>query len=305
MEMIDKIAPAGGLSAMYLDLGRQMEQAWRQARESGDKQAAEKSARGFELLLVRLGARPAIDTDFNTLLWVANQLMELGKHEETDAGKLTPAAERCYQEAAQVYGRIIDIGGKDDDFAPQEGAIDGIRIHLSRCLRQQGKFAEALDLLVEMLKVRNDLLNAQCEAAMTYQLWAANKPDYYLSAIRGDRPVKDQRGRATYLVWGWGGIANRVQASPPHQEFFYEARYNLALCRLNLALSKTGKEKTNLLREAERDVTIIQRLRPDLGGEKWYNQFDALLRRIQAQLGVPENQRGLAAGEKKIAPGEK
>jgi tetratricopeptide (TPR) repeat protein len=306
MDALDKIAPAAGLSGMYLNLGSQLEQAWQRARKAGNAAAAEKAARGFKLFLVRLGGRPENETNFTTLLWVANQLMDIGKQTEADAGKLVPAADRCYREAEQVYRRIVNLGRDDADFAPQESALDGVRIQLSRCLRRQGRFDDAMNLLVELLKVRNNLLDAQREAALTYQEWAAaKKPDYYLLAIRGGRPVEDQRGGKTYLVWGWGGLARRTQFSPQHQEFFHEARYNLALCRLELALSKKDKEKNDLLREAEQDVLIIQRLRPDLGGESWYNQYDALLRRIQAELNIPENQRGLAAAEKKLAPGEK
>ena len=42
-----------------------------------------------------------------------------------------------------------------------------------------------MDALVEILKVQNNMLEAQREAAYTYQAWGEEKPDYYLSAIRG------------------------------------------------------------------------------------------------------------------------
>jgi hypothetical protein len=170
-----------------------------------------------------------------------------------------------------------------------------------------GKYDEALKRLVEILKARNALLDAQREAAFTYQAWGRLKPEHYLSAIRGGVEIKQKDGGVAYLIWGWGGIARRVQDTEAHQDTFDEARYNLALCRLSYALTKSGREKTDLLREAERDILLVQMLRPEMGGKKWYDQYDAMLRKIQKALGMKENEQGLKAAEKKLpaakAPG--
>jgi len=41
--------------------------------------------------------------------------------------------------------------------------------------------------------------------------------------------------------------------------------------------------------------------RPEMGGKKWYDQYDALLRKIQKQLGVNEEDQGLKAAERNWA----
>jgi len=67
-------------------------------------------------------------------------------------------------------------------------------------------------------------------------------------------------------------------------------------------MSKKGTERTDLLREAERDILIIQRLRPEMGGKKWYDRYDALLREIQQGIGRKEKEQGLKAAEEKLPP---
>jgi len=94
------------------------------------------------------------------------------------------------------------------------------------------------------------------------------KEEYYLNAIRGGY---EKGGR--YLIWGWGGIANRVAAS--YQKFesiFHQARYNLALCRFRLAQKKTGEERSRLLNEALLDIQRTYLLYPSLGGKDWLRQ---------------------------------
>ena len=89
------------------------------------------------------------------------------------------------------------------------------------------------------------------------------------------------------------------------QDVFNEARYNLALCRMKYALGKADPEKTDLLQQAEQDILVVQRLRPDLGGKKWYDQYDALLRKIQQLMGVKADQQGLKAAEGRLSSAEK
>ena len=83
------------------------------------------------------------------------------------------------------------------------------------------------------------------------------------------------------------------------------ARYNLALCRMKYALGKFDPEKIDVLRQAEQDILVVQRLRPDLGGKKWYDQYDALLRKSQQSLGVNADQQGLKTAERRLSSGEK
>ncbi len=301
MDALEKAAPAENLTQVYITLGRLLEKSLNRLQAEGNRAEAKKVARGFELFLTRIANRPANQITFNALYWVAETFVGLGNSLAPDEGKLPPEAKKYYQKAALAYGRIVDICREDKEFAPREGMVEGIQIRLARCLRRLGKYNDAMNLLVEILAVRINLIDAQREAAYTYQDWGREKPGYYLLAIRGGRKAKQKDGEIVYLVWGWGGIAGKVQFSKPHQDIFNEARYNLAICRLKYALSLSGGKKTKQLRRAEQDILLIQRLRPEMGGKKWYNQYDTLLKKIQGLLGIEKDQRGLEASEKRMS----
>lgn len=301
MNALEKAAPANNLTNTYIILGRQLEKSLKRLQAKGNRAEADKVARGFELFLTRIANRPANQITFKALNWVAETFVELGNRLAPKEGKLPPVAKNYFRKAALVYGRIVDICHADNEFAPQKGTVEVIQIQLARCLRRLGKYKDAMDLLVEILAVRNNLINAQIEAAYTYQDWGREKPGYYLFAIRGGRKAKQKDGEIIRLVWGWAGIAQKVQFDDSHQDIFNEARYNLAQCRLKYALSLAGQKKVKQLRRAEQAIIQIQRLRPEMGGKKWYNQYDALLRKIQGLLGMKKDQRGLRASENRMS----
>jgi len=301
MNALEKTKEASNITQIYIGLGRQIENSLKRIRAEGNQAEAAKVARGFELFLTRIYARPTEETTFNSLHWVAETFMSLGASMDTKGENLSPVAANYYKKAASVYLKIIELCRTDKTFEPSPGLVDGIQIRLAICLRRLGRYKEALDTLVEILKVRNTLIDAQLEAAYTYQAWGKLKPGYFLLAIRGGRKAKKKDGNVAYLVWGWGGIAKKLQYSKPHQDIFHEARYNLALCRMKYAMSKSGQKKVELMRQAEQDIFVVQRLRPEMGGKKWYQQYDALLIKIQRFLGVKANQQGLRAAERKLS----
>ncbi len=305
MDALERAAPAENLTQTYISLGRELEKTLHRLQAEGNREEADRAARGFELFLTRIANRPAEQITFGALYWVAETFVELAGAVAPGDGPLPPEAERYHRKAGLAYGRIVDICRKDKEFAPRKGTVSAIQIRLARCLRRLGMYGEAMNMLVEVLAESNNLIDAQLEAAYTYQDWGREKPGYYLLAIRGGRQAKKKSGEIVYLVWGWSGIARKVQFSQSHQDIFYEARFNQAKCRLEYGLHLAGDKKTEQLHRAEQDVLMVQRLRPDLGGKKWYNKFDALLRDIQKQLGAEEKQRGLEAFEKKISAAAK
>ena len=68
-------------------------------------------------------------------------------------------------------------------------------------------------------------------------------------------------------------------------------------------MSKSGQERTDLLEQAQKDIVMIYRLYPKMGGKQWYDQYDALLQKIQRLLGVKEE--GLKAFEEKSSENAK
>ncbi len=109
--------------------------------------------------------------------------------------------------------------------SPQEVVLT-LRIDMARCLRRLSDNEAALNLLRSVLKDHPRMVDAQLEAAYTCQSWGDERPEYFATAIQGDRS-KD--------VWGWGEFARRVQPEARFRELFFEARYNLAFCRFRQA----------------------------------------------------------------------
>lgn len=304
---MNALEKTGGINVtpIYMSLGRQLEETYKRLLAAGDRKAAANAAGGFEFFLTRLAARPAAESNFATLYWVAETFMTLGDGLAGNQGKPPAGAIQYYKKAAGVYEAILKACEANPKFAPKPGAIVAVQIRLARCLRSQREYKKALEVLVDVLKTRETSLEAQREAAYTYQAWGQDEPGYYVFAVRGGHKVQRKDGSVGYLVWGWGAIGRKVQYVKKFSNEFHEARYNFALCLFKYALSKTGKERDKCLRQAEGAIRVDQLLDPKMGGEKWYGQYDALLRDIQGQLGVSKDKQGLKAAEEAASPAAK
>ena len=80
-----------------------------------------------------------------------------------------------------------------------------------------------------------------------------------MRAIVGARPDKSKNDKNT--IWGWGEIARMTANNPQFKDQFYDARYNLALCRYNYALAQTRRREKERAAPAPRQ----ERHRPDRG----------------------------------------
>jgi hypothetical protein len=144
------------------------------------------------------------------------------------------------------------------------------------------------------------MLEVQQAAAAALQAWGvAEKRQTALDqAIRGTRP--DDEGKN--LIWGWLRLAAAADshkqraaenaASDPAAaetierltEIFFDARYNIALARVQGAAFAEPASKLQQLRSAKKNVESMRTLYPDLGGPKWKAAFEALLKRINDEL---------------------
>lgn len=280
------------LTAVYVSLGRQLEQQLQQLRSENKTEQLETVLSGFTALLGRISQR-AQGADFRSLNWVAETYFSLGKGLDPGGPEVPEKAKTFYTQALANYVTLVKRSEQEPGFAPEDAPIF-LRVRLAgvlRGLRIYDKAMEAVIYVIDKLGKENRI-DVQIEAASIYQEWAEQpgKEDYYLNAIRGGY---EKGGR--YLIWGWGGIAKRVAAS--YQKFestFHQARYNLALCRLKLAQKRTGEERTRLLDEALLDIRRTYLLYPSLGGKSWYDKYDKLVRTIQ-QLQGERSPQGLRA----------
>ncbi|HVA46074.1 MAG TPA: hypothetical protein VNH11_06840 [Pirellulales bacterium] len=311
MESLEKLVnesgdadAAGQLTRIYIVLGRELEQQLQRLRQEQKADELTKVSKGFELFLDRISSRGKGNT-FNSLNWVAETFFSLGSGYDADGAKEAPdEAKAYYEKSLKTDESIIEAAKADKAFAP-EGAVPAVRVRMARTQRRLRNFQQARDELLAVLKEKSNLLDAQAEAARNFQDWGAVKPEFYLKAIEGDVKQKNKEGRTENLLWGWNMIAVRTQGQKNVGEAFDEARYNQAKCYMDLAKTKSGTEKTGLLKRAEDNIRYTFRNRPEMGGPEWMKKFESLFRTIQQLQGNdrPVTLASLAANSSATAEG--
>lgn len=262
------------LVEMYVSLARDLEEQIKLASPEAKKPLS----KGFEQFLTRLRA----DSDeLSVLNWVAATFFSLGKGFDTGP-PLSAEAKKYYQEAADTYQAILDKVKKfDNPDMPTQ-----IRLHLARTKKKLAKFTTARDLYKEVLTEKNMTLDVQVEAAKLYQEWAAfpGKEALYQKAISGAEP-DPKTGKN--IIWGWGRMFQITARYPQFRNVFHEARYNLALCYLNMSkAAKSTDDKNKLLEKAQKAILQTQQLYGK-GAEwlAWRPRYDTLMKDIQRALG--------------------
>jgi hypothetical protein len=273
---------AGQLTRIYVALGRELGEQVERLRQENKTEELAKVSKGFQAFLERISARDKGVT-FSSLNWVAETFLSLGSGYD-EAGKELPAeAKAYYQKAYETDEKILAALAADKSFGPAGGEL-AVKLRMARTRRHMRDFKQARDLLVQVLKEKPNILEIQVEAALNYQEWGREKPEYYQTAIKGagKRPKQTDK-----LIWGWSLISRRTQAAKDkrQQDIFYEAIYNQAKCDLLFAKQQQGAEKAKALGAAEKAVLYVYRVRPELGGAEWRRKFDDLLKHVQKDQG--------------------
>jgi hypothetical protein len=179
-------------------------------------------------------------------------------------------------------------------------------MQLGECFRALGQYKQALDTFSVILKDKEALLAVQRVAALTYQeRGRAGDAKWLEFAIHGGYKV---RATGQNRVWGWLKISKvaalAMRADKKHHDSFYEARANIARCRYLAAMKTKGDARQRDLAKAKQSIQSLAQVYPDLGGERWRGEFDALLKQIQSAAG--EKPAGLSefnAGQKASGAG--
>jgi hypothetical protein len=286
------------LVAIYVSLARDLQR----QMEIAEPAAKSSLGQGFEAFLGQVAADA---TELDVLNWVAETYRGMGESFLTADRKVSADAKNYFEKAAATYAKILDMGKGNEKFL-SPAMTTQIRLSLAKTKRSTLDYTGATDIFEQILKASPTMLPVQIEAARTYQDWATyGKPDLYQSAMFGARPDKsnpDKSKQGKNVIWGWGEIGNRTAGDARFKDQFNEARFNLALCRYNYALSqKDAAKKTELLKRATQDISVTIGLYGSSTDDKWRAQYDTLLRNIQKGLG--ERPTGLQALEKKIPSG--
>jgi hypothetical protein len=281
------------LVAVYISLARELEQ---QIRLSTDE-SRPGLIQGFKTFLDQVGAG---SNELNVLYWVASTYASMA-----DSNPQAKDAVEHHKRAAETYQLILDKG-KRNELSLDAAMRNQISIQLARSKRATGDFEGAINLLKDQLTANQGLVPVQMEAARTYQDWAEKDPKKYVTAGDGSFPDPKTRGK---IIWGWGGLANKVAGKQGFHNQFYEARYNYSVCQYRYALTQTdAAERTKLLSKARQSLRQTVDLYPNLQGDGTPNQrdftrdYDSLLKAIQKQLKEPES--GLAGLKKETPTGK-
>ncbi|MGD9857318.1 MAG: hypothetical protein AB7U20_20440, partial [Planctomycetaceae bacterium] len=276
---------AGALTQVYVEFGRELERELEQLQSAGELERLNDVRSAFESFLNDLFERKEGQT-FSSLLWIAETYTGLAEGSAEEGAK----SNAYFDKAASTYDEIIHRAAEQPDFVQSPGQLVAVKLRLVNCRRQQGDFAAADQVIHEVLEERPDALDAQIEAAQLYEAWAAagagDAAEQLQLAIQG------QQGEGP--VWGWEGIARRLQRAiefdavpEDYRAKHVDARYHLARCEFELADEQTSnedmREHLNAARFGiQRFVAITDQL-----PEADWQRFNKLYQQVLKGLGEP------------------
>ena len=278
------------LTQILIGLGRQLQEMMKLAPPE-EKQSI---ASSFEVFLDRISKQENGNT-WASRNWIASTYYDLGSGLEQ--GKVQSAKSKEYfKKATQAYEKIIADAESGKLQMPSEDSILGVKMRLAECERKTGDYAASLNRLADVLATKPMMLDAQIAAAYTYQERGDREdPKWFRYAYMGGR--KDKKTNKN-RIWGWYELSQKTRKYPKFSLIFHEARYNLAFARFEYAQSLTGADRKKYLDYAERDVTSVYKLYPDMGNAEWKEKYDSLLKQIQKELGKKAT--GLKAVDEEI-----
>tara|TARA_R110002072_G_scaffold13481_1_gene56759 strand:+ start:229744 stop:233268 length:3525 start_codon:yes stop_codon:yes gene_type:complete len=284
MKSLESIGGGGGeaLTEMYRQIGQQLQDELERLKNQNQLEQFNSVRKSFETFLGELSKRK--DQTIGSLTWIGETYYGLAQ----SSGEDPATAGNFYDQAAKAYQAILDRAKEDPKFI-DPARLTGVRLRLVNCKREKGSFEEALELVKTIIAENPRSLDAQVEANFIFQDWGASGQGdswkKYEDAMRGDK---------TSGLWGWIDTARRMQAllnqggadaKDRYENRYYEARYNLTRCSLELGLAQTGAKKTEALETAKTQVVQFVAITGDFN-EEWWPKFDGIYREIQTGLGL-------------------
>ncbi|HEX2474319.1 MAG TPA: hypothetical protein VHK01_06230 [Lacipirellulaceae bacterium] len=311
MKSLEKAVQASGtdgpaasdqLTRIYVGLGVELQKQITALRDSGRAKQAERIAAAFAQFVDRIAARQN-EANWPTRVWLAQTYYELGNGQR--AGASTPPANSAKSpikprtgpardylvKARDAYQKLIEAGAKDPKLPPNDTAMLAARVQLGECYRALGQYQLALDAFSTVLKEKESSLAVQRAAALAYQERGQAEDAKWLErAIHGGHQL---RSTGQNRIWGWLKISNvaarAARADEKFRDTFYEARLNVARCRYLAAMKKSGEARQQDLAKAKQSIQSFAQLYPDMGGDRWRGEFQALLKQIdEAEKRKPE-----------------
>ncbi len=296
MDLLDKeftgkgAASKSTLTKIYIKLGRELQADLERFAQEDDKQKYQKALSATKAFLSRIIGRSEGNT-FQALIWVANTFRGLGEGALTANQKKT--ASEMFQEADRAYRTILQKdtpGFWPEDQKTSSAYRTQIKLWQVACLRGQGQYEKALEILKKMLAETGANLQAQQEAAITYEEWGVQDGDLkkLRLAMMGLREDPSD-ARSKKVIWGWSYMSKVMQKyieRPGFAEYFHESRYHLARCLYEFArLQSSSQKKKEYLEKSAKAIVLLQGLYPTMGGDEFFGRYQSLLKKINRELG--------------------
>jgi hypothetical protein len=143
-----------------------------------------------------------------------------------------------------------------------------------------------------VLKEKESWLAVQYAAAMTYQQRGeAGAAKWLERAIYGGYRLKST---GKNRIWGWlklAQVADRAaRSNAKYRDTFFEARLNAARCRYLVGLKSEGAAREQHFATAMQNIRSMEQLYPNMGGERWKQEFDQLRSQIQKSANLTAKQ---------------
>ena len=285
---LERVAQAGGghsdqqLTQMYVGLSLVLKQQIGQLRDAGREAEAARVSQAFAKLLDRIATREAGGSPAMRL-WLAQTYYTTGRSLSDRR-----AAAPFYTKASNAFRQLAAEAEANPDVLPAGQSLLAVRSQLGDCLRELGKYQEALDTFSDILKEQENQLAVQIAAAETYEARgvAEKDPRWFERAIYGGYKL---RSTGKNRLWGWLKIAlvaeRAGRSDPRYQDAFFQARLGAARCRFLAGAALGGAERAKDLATAKESIQSVYRLYPDMGGSEWRGKFDQLLKQIQEASG--------------------
>jgi hypothetical protein len=281
------------LARIYIAMGVALQKQIDDLARSGHGSEAKRLTAAFSKFLERIAAQPS-ELNWPTAAWLAQSYYTLGTSERAGrssapastsepATKLATGASRDYLvKARRAYEQLL-AAAQAPDFAPNANAVLAAKVQLGECYRALGEYQRALDTFSGVLKDKETSLTVQRAAAYTYQQRGQlEDPKWFERAIHGGYTLKST---GQNRIWGWLRIsqvaARAARSDEKYGDTFFEARLNMARCRYLAAMKTSGAARSENLSKARQSIQSLAQLYPDLGGDTWRGQFQALLKQIQ------------------------
>jgi cellulose synthase operon protein C len=288
MQQLEKIAGASGaegVTAIYVSLGKEIEKEIGRLIATNDRTRLSEVRKSFDKFLEELSKRSET-MSYGSLLWIAETYTGLGE----GLSEEPTAAREYFSKAAHAYELLLTRAAADKSASRQDRTLS-LQLRLANCLRRQGDYGRALEIIRAVSAQKPRALDVQVAAASLLQDWgAAAVSGAELRSLDAIRGLHDPAGGGA--VWGWAEIAGRLErklaggkADNELREKFFEARYNIPVCRRQFAqLEKDKATRTKALEVALGEINAFALVSADVSEDSW-RRLDTLYQEIETDLG--------------------